>query len=95
LRRAAKVDRNQPEIVKALRQMGATVLITSQLKNAFDILVGYRKKLFIVEIKDGLLPPSARKLTEGELKCKEKFESVGVKYHVIKSIDEAIDMINQ
>ena len=75
--------------------MGATVLITSQLKNAFDILVGYRKKLFIVEIKDGLLPPSARKLTEGELKCKEKFESVGVKYHVIKSIDEAIDMINQ
>jgi len=63
--RAAKVDSNQPEIVKALRKIGASVLITSQLKNAFDILVGYRDQLFIIEIKDGTLPPSKRKLSPG------------------------------
>lgn len=93
MRRAAKIDSNQNEIVKALRKLGAFVLITSQLKNAFDILVAYNSKLYVVEIKDGNKPPSARKLTEGELKCKKGFESVGVTYHVINSIDEAIELI--
>ena len=74
--------------------MGACVILTSQLKNAFDILVIYRGKVYIVEIKDGLLPPSARKLTEGELKCKEKVEAAGGKYHVINSIEEAIKLVS-
>jgi hypothetical protein len=93
MRRAAKVDSNQKEIVAALRKRGAVVLITSQLKNAFDILVGYNGKLFIVEIKDGSVPPSARKLTEGELRCKELFESVGVTYHVVTSIEDALSLL--
>lgn len=95
MRRAAKVDSNQPKIVEALRRFGAAVLITSQLKNAFDILVAHKGQLYVVEIKDGNLPPSARKLTSGELKCKAMFESVGVTYHVIKSVDEAIELINK
>jgi len=94
MQRASRIDRNQPEIVKALRKVGATVLITSQLKNAFDILVGYQGKTFIVEIKDGLKPPSQRKLKEGEQRCKDNFESVGVKYWIIESIDDALNMIN-
>ena len=95
MRRAAKVDSNQNEIVKCLRGVGAVVLITSQLKNAFDLLVGYKGKLYIVEVKDGSKPPSARKLTAGELKCKELFERVGVTYHVIHTADEAIEMLNK
>jgi len=93
--RAAKVDSNQPEIVKALRKIGATVLITSQLKNAFDILVGYRGKLFIIEIKDGTLPPSKRKLSPGENKCKKNFGRVGVTYHIANSVDEALNIITK
>ena len=76
-----------------LRKLGAVVLITSQLKNAFDLLVGYNGQLYIVEVKDGKKPPSARKLTTGELQCKERFESVGVKYHVVNSVEEAIELI--
>ena len=91
--RAARVDSNQSEIVATLRKLGAVVLITSQLKNAFDLLVGHNGKLYIVEVKDGNKPPSARKLTDGELKCKERFESVGVTYHVINSVEEAIELI--
>ena len=79
----------------ALRKVGATVLITSSLKNAFDILVGYDRKLYIVEIKDGNKVASARRLTEGERKCKEAFESVGVKYHVIESVEAALSMIHE
>jgi hypothetical protein len=47
-----------------------------------------------VEVKDGNLPPSARKLTKGEKEFKQKVESVGVKYHVITSVSEAILMIS-
>ena len=93
MRRAAKVDSNQSEIVSALRKVGAAVVITSQLKNAFDLLVMYRKRIYIVEVKDGSLPPSARKLTDGEMKCKKLVESVGVKYHIITSVDEALKMV--
>ena len=46
-----------------------------------------------VELKDGELPPSARKLTGGELEFKQKAESVGCTYYVITSIEEAIEMI--
>jgi hypothetical protein len=70
------------------------VLITSQLKNCFDILVLFQKRIYMVEIKDGELPPSARKLTGGELEFKRKAESAGCTYHVITSIDEALEMIN-
>ncbi len=93
MRYAAKVDANQSKIVKALRDKGATVLITSQLKNAFDILVGYNGQLHIVEIKDSEQPPSKRKLTKGELKCAQEFNKVGVAYNVITSVEEALEMI--
>jgi len=93
MRRNAKVDVNQPDIVKALRSAGAIVKHTHQVKNLFDILVGFRGVLYAVEIKDGTLTPSKRKLTEGEQKCKEDLESVGVEYNVITSIDEALKMI--
>ena len=92
-RRAAAIDANQPEIVKALRQMGAFVLITSQLKNAFDILVAYNSKWYAMEIKDGTKPPSARKLSAGEKICKKQVEATGCTYYVVNSIDEAIEVI--
>lgn len=67
-RRAAKVDRNQPEIVDAFRKMGCAVLIISQLKNCADLVVSKDFKTALVEVKDGAKPPSARMLSEGELK---------------------------
>jgi len=94
MRRAARTDSNHQDIVKSLRDIGCTVLNTHQLKNAFDILVGYRGNLFIVEIKDGDKPKSARKLTEGEEKCKRDFERVGVSYNVIESVEEAIKLVS-
>lgn len=53
MRRAAKVDKNQAEIVEALRNIpGCSVLITSSLGNgAPDISVGYRGFNFWFELK--------------------------------------------
>ena len=105
--RNAKVDANQPEIVKALRKIGAKVKLVHQLKNLFDILVGYNGKLFIVEIKnDKYLPkiyesesPKGKRtrlvkmLSDGERKCLEDFKLVGIYYHIVTSPKEAIDMV--
>lgn len=68
MRRAARVDRNQPEIVKAFRDAGATVQPLHTIgKGCPDIVVGYRGRNYLVEIKDGTLPPSKRALTADEL----------------------------
>lgn len=68
MRRAAKIDRNQPEVVEALRKIGASVQVLSTVgKGCPDLLVGYRERNFLLEIKDGELPPSARKLTPDQL----------------------------
>ena len=50
--RAAKVDANQAEIVKALRDVGADVLSIAQLgHNAPDLIVGFRGENYIFEVK--------------------------------------------
>jgi hypothetical protein len=93
LRTAAKVDVNQPAIVKALRAIGATVLHTHQLKNCFDILVGYRGRTFLMEIKDPSQPESKRQLTPGEAKFREEWR--GSPYHIVHTPDEAIAIITR
>lgn len=73
-----------------LRQYGAVVLHTHTVKNLFDIIVCFKGKTYLVEIKDGNKP-----LTEGELKCKEQVESVGVTYHVVRNIDDALQLLEK
>jgi hypothetical protein len=50
MRYAARVDKNQSEIVSALRGAGAYVWIIGL---PVDLLVGYNGQTFLVEIKDG------------------------------------------
>ncbi len=67
MRRAARVDGNHSAIVKALRDIGASVADTSAVGDGFpDLVVGFRGRNFVVEVKDGKKPPSARKLTEAQ-----------------------------
>lgn len=64
MRRAAKVDANQEQVVSALRAAGATVQSLAAMGNGVpDLLVVFRLNLFLLEIKDGSKPPSAQKLT--------------------------------
>ena len=68
MRRAAKVDSNQAQVVKELRQMG--VFVDSGLsrvgRGTPDLLCGYRGVWLVAELKDGTLVPSTRKLTPAE-----------------------------
>jgi Holliday junction resolvase len=67
--RAAKIDANQEQVVDALRAVGATVQTLATVgKGVPDLLVGYQGKTLLLEVKDGRKPPSARKLSEDQLK---------------------------
>ncbi len=63
------MDGNQQAIVKALRKIpGVSVACTHQVSKGFpDIVVGYKGANYMFELKDGKLPPSARKLTFEEV----------------------------
>lgn len=61
MRTAARKDANQAAIVAALEAAGATVW---PIGLPVDLLVGYRGRNFLMECKNGELPPSGRKFTD-------------------------------
>lgn len=64
MRHGANVDKTQPPIVAALRKVGASVLHLHQLGlDAPDVLVGFRGKDLLMEIKT-----PGGKPTDGQLK---------------------------
>lgn len=87
MRRAARIDANQPEIVKAFRDLGWSVLIISQLKNCCDLFVSKNGRTIAIEVKDGTLPPSKRKLTPGEQKFMENWQG---EFKIIESIEDVL-----
>ena len=65
--RAAKIDANQPAVVKAFRDAGASVTLLHRVgEGCPDAVVGWRGVNLLVEIKDGDKPPSAQKLTPAQ-----------------------------
>jgi hypothetical protein len=66
--RAAKVDRNQAEIVAALRGVGATVQTLHQVgKGCPDLLVGWRGVNYLIEVKDWQASKSDRALNQAQV----------------------------
>ena len=64
MRRAARTDANQTNIVDALRRCGCLVLPLHQMGQGVpDLLICHRGALAFVEVKDGDKSPSKRKLT--------------------------------
>ena len=67
MRRAAKVDDNQTAIVDALRALGATVQPLHAVgQGCPDLLIGWRGKNILIEVKDGSKSPSRQQLTEDQ-----------------------------
>ena len=68
MRRRARIDANQPEIVAALRAAGATVISLAACGDGIpDLLCGFRGKTALIEVKDSQQPPSKRQLTPDQL----------------------------
>ena len=97
--RAAKVDANQGEIVEALRAHGCEVLSLAPMGSGCpDLLVwtpyasnGFREGLdgrtFLIEVKDGSKPPSARKLTPDQVKFHSEWPG---EINIVNNVAEAL-----
>ena len=90
-RRASKVDRNQAEIVGALRAIGASVQPLHTVgQGCPDLLVGFRGDNLLVEVKDGDLPPSGRKLNERQAEWHGQWRGRVV---TVSTVQEAYDAL--
>lgn len=91
MRIASKIDTNQPEIVRALRRAGASVQILSMVgRGCPDVVVGFRGQTYLLEIKDGSLPPSKRTLTPDEKQWHAKWRG---HVDIVESIEDALRAI--
>lgn len=90
MRRAAKVDANQTEIVNALRGAGASVKPVHTVKGFVDIVVGYRGHNYLLEIKDGNKTPSQRKLTAEEQKFHDGWKGTVA---TVISVEDALEVL--
>ena len=92
MRRAAKTDENQGEIVAALRLVGCSVLPLHAVgKGCPDLLVtDVSKDTLLMEVKDGQKPPSARKLTPEQVEFHASWQGRIV---VVTSVRDALDAV--
>jgi len=93
VRYGARVDDNQAEIVAALRKAGCVVQPLHMVGGGCpDIAVGRAGRHWLMEIKDGSKPPSARKLTKDEQDWHDlwanQVRSGAVR--VVESVDDAL-----
>ena len=90
--RAAKIDANHEQIVSALRAAGASVQSLANVgKGVPDLLVGFQGKTLLMEVKDGRKTPSARRLTEDQLKWHGAWN--GGPLAVVDGVDAALRML--
>ena len=90
MRRAARRDDNEKDIIQAMRTEGAYVKVIND-EGLFDLLVNHRGETMLIEVKDGSKPPSARRLTEAEQKFHHEWP--GSDLYIINSVEEALALL--
>jgi len=94
VRLRGKVDANQAAIVRALRQAGYGVLSLASVGNgAPDLLVANTAGgLWLLEVKDGRLPPSRRALTLTERRWHRAWPGP---VYVVGSVEAALAVVRE
>lgn len=88
MRRAAKIDDNQNEVVELFRKLGWSVQILSAVGcGCPDIAIGKHGINIFVEIKDGSKPPSKRKLTPDQVVWHLEWRGLVL---IVETIDDVI-----
>lgn len=86
-----RVDKNQPEIVMALRRAGASVQPIHVIgRGCPDLLVGFRGRCYVFEVKDGDKPPSDRALTDDEKKWHREWRG---QVAIVESPSQAVEIL--
>ena len=92
MRRDGRIDANQNEIVRYLRDIpGCKVLILSAVgKGCPDLCIGFMGINYLVELKNGDMPPSKRRLTPDEKRFHAQW---GGQVAVAKSFEDCLEII--
>jgi hypothetical protein len=87
-----RTDSNHAEIIKALRKIpNLSVFSTHEVGKGFpDIVIGYKGVNYLIEIKDGNKPPSARKLTDSEVKFHHDWRG---QIKIVNNFDELFNIL--
>ena len=87
-----RTDRNHAEIINALRKIpNLSVFSTHEVGKGFpDIVIGYKGVNYLIEIKDGNKPPSARKLTDAELQFHSNWKG---QIKIVNNFDEVLNLL--
>jgi hypothetical protein len=92
MRIRGRIDGNQAQIVRALRQVGASVQSLADVGDGCpDLLVGFRGVTMILEVKDGNASPSDQRLTEDQKRWHKAWAG---QVCIVRSPEEAIKAIS-
>ena len=90
MRLAARRDANHSEIVRALEQIGCSVLDLSRVGGGCpDLLVARNGRTMLLEIKDGAKPPSRRRLRGNQ---QDFFARWNGEAYRVTTVDEAMEV---
>lgn len=90
MRRQARADANQPNIVAALRRCGFVVAHCHTVGGGFpDLVISRNGWTGLVEVKDGDKPPSARKLTKDEADFHQKWPG---EIFIVESVEDVLKL---
>lgn len=91
INRVHRRDGNHADLVKGLERVGASVQTLAQVGHGCpDLLVGYRGINVLMEIKDGSLAPSRKKLSITEESWHEEWRG---QVCVVESLEDALRTI--
>lgn len=86
MRRDAKTDVNQAQIVAALREAQRTVVLLHRVGQGVpDLLVGYQGKMVLLEVKAG----AKSKFTQQQLEFRDNWRGPAIR--VVTTINEALE----
>jgi hypothetical protein len=90
VRRAGRTDGNHADVVRELTKAGVLVRSMAGVGDGFpDLLCAFRGVLVLLEVKDGSLPPSERKVTAKET----EFLAAWPSSYVVTSPEEAVRVV--
>ena len=85
---AKKVDKNQKDVVKALRDYGASVFLLHTVGGGIpDLMVCYADQTILIEVKDG----ADKKLTPQQITLFANW--MGGPLHRVNSVQESIEVL--
>ena len=87
----SRVDGNQKELTQQLRDFGCTVVVLSNVGSGCpDLLVGYRGRNYLMEVKDPSASAKDRRLRPSQ---QEFFDSWRGQRARVETIDEALNVL--